>query len=216
MMQNASVQERVRRVLERYRTDEKMLDAYWQWASNPTPSSGGYALEENCGFIATNLMNRYGKPAIEVVTRLSSECTHLRQEDRVHDLRQAIIQVLNGELGEVLREGVLRRLSDPAPRRQALLAWLLMRAHWQGHFGTDAWVAGEFDWSLGIDLEMAGRDLRTTLAHTLWGAEAQGFDLLREAIAAGVINRLFYRNHTGRMEPKVRPGPRIPLQMISL
>lgn len=213
-MQNAGVIDLVRRVLDRHRTDERMLDAYWQWASNPTPAAVGYALEENCGFIATNLMNRYGKPAIELVTRLSDECSDLRQEAKVHDLRQAIMTVLNGEEGLLLREGTAARLNQDSPDRRALRVWLAMRLRWCNYLGRDPWLAGEFDWSLGLDLEMSGKDLRTPLGRALAGGEVERIDLLREAMAVGLVNRLFYRDATGRMEPKTRPGPRIPLQMV--
>jgi hypothetical protein len=37
---------------------------------------------------------------------------------------------------------------------------------------------------------------------------------LREAIAAGIINRLYYRSPSGRVEAKFRPGPRIPVKEI--
>lgn len=213
-MQNAGVIDLVRRVLERYRTDERMLDAYWQWASNPTPAAVGYALEENCGFIATNLLTRYGKPAIELVTRLAEECSDLRQEARVHDLRHAIMTVINGEAGALLREGTAARLNEDRPDRRVLRVWLATRLRWCNYLGRDPWLAGEFDWSLGLDLEMGGKDLRTPLGRALAGAEVERIDLLREAMAVGLVNRLFYRDPSGRMEPRTRPGPRIPLQMV--
>ncbi|MFZ5815051.1 MAG: hypothetical protein ACOY93_07070 [Bacillota bacterium] len=209
-MQNAEVRELVQRSLERHAGDERMLDAYWQWASNPTPPSAGYALEENAGFIATNLMLRYGEPAVELVMRLSDECREMSQRASIQELQRMIVAVLNGPTGDPLRQGVLRRLSESTPARRVLVAWLINRARWRCVPGRDPWVAGEFDWSLGIDLEASSRDCQTQVARSLYGREAAQTDLAREAMAVGVVNRLFYRNIAGRMEAKLRPGPRLP------
>lgn len=212
-MQDASVRERVRRVLERHASDERMLDAYWQWASNPTPPSAGYALEENCGFIATNLLNRYGRPAIDLVSALAEEVADLRQEASICDLRQAITAVLGTEVGETLRVGVAARLNEPTPARQTLAMWLVTRAHWFCPQGQAPWVGGELDWALGLDLENSGRDLTTQVAQLL---ECRtDVDLSREALAVGIVNRLFYRTAGGRMEPRLRPGPRIPVGLVT-
>lgn len=213
-MQNAGVRERVQKLLEPYSQKERMLDAYWQWATNPTPPSAGYALEENAGFIATNLLVRYGEPCIALVTQLSDECRELLQEATMYDLQQAVIDVVNGPLGEALRTGVLARLNAPEPARRMLAAWLVSRARWNFRHGKDAWVAGEFEWSLGYDLEGASRDARTDLAMLLYGSQAADADLLREAMAVGIVNRLLFRSQTGRIEPRVRPGPRIPIGQI--
>ncbi len=213
-MQDAEVRDLVRRVLEPYTEDERMLDGYWQWASNPTPPSAGYALEENCGFIATNLNQRYGQPAIDLVSRLAEECREMREVASVEELRQAIFAILGGEVGEVLRAGCARRLCEATPSRRILAAWLMNRARWCSLPGRDGFIGGEWDWALGVDLEAGGRDLKTTVAQAL-GSPTGGVDLAREALAVGVINRLFYRNIAGRMEPKLRPGPHIPVAMVA-
>lgn len=213
-MQNAGVRERVQRLLEQHSEDERVLDAYWQWATNPTPPAAGYALEENAGFIATNLHNRYGEPAIELVAEMETACTDLRQEASIFDLQQAVLAVLHGPVGDLLRQGVLNRLHQQTPARRVLAAWLVARTRWTFRPGREAWIGGEFDWALGIDLTTSGRDLQTDLAGALWGPEVAGVDLVREALATGIINRLFYRSAFGRMEPKIRPGPRIPVAAI--
>ncbi|HEY8347058.1 MAG TPA: hypothetical protein VIL07_07260 [Symbiobacteriaceae bacterium] len=214
-MRNAGVEDRVQRILEQHMHNERMLDAYWQWATNPTPPAAGYALEENCGFIATNLLLRYGEPAIELVTQMAAECRELRREASVYDLQQAVIAVLNGPVGNELREGILNRINQPIPERRLLAAWLVSRARWAGRTGDDAWLAGEFDWSLGVDLQSASKDLQSPLVRTLYGIDGSQVDLAREALLVGVVNRLLYRNVSGRMEPKMRPGPRLPLARIT-
>lgn len=210
-MQNAEVRELVQRSLERHVGDERMLDAYWQWASNPTPPSAGFALEENAGFIATNLMLRYGEPAVDLVMRMSDECRELTERASIQELQRMIISVLNGSAGDLLRAGVIRRITEPAQGRKLLVAWLINRARWRCVPGREPWVAGEFDWSLGIDLEAACRDCQTDLVRCLYGKVSAQLDLAREALAVGVVNRLFYRNIAGRMEAKIRPGPRLPV-----
>lgn len=214
-MQNAGVRDRVQKLLEQHGQNERMLDAYWQWATNPTPPAAGYALEENGGFIATNLLIRYGEPAIAVVTQLSDECRELRREASVYDVQQAVLEVLNGPVGQSLRDGVLARLHAPTPVRRFLGAWLVARARWCFRQGPNAWIAGELDWSLGTDLETAANDARSPVAGILFGSAAAEADVVREAMAVGIVNRLFYRSQAGRMEPKVRPGPRIPLSAIA-
>lgn len=214
-MRNAGVGDRVQRVLEQHSGNVRMLDAYWQWATNPTPPAAGYALEENCGFIATNLLLRYGEPAIELVTQLAAECRELRQEASVYDLQQAVIAVLNGPVGNELREEILHRLNQPTPERQVLAAWLVSRARWSGRQGPEAWLAGEFDWALGVDLQAAHKDLQAQLVRTIYDLDGSQVDLAREALLVGVVNRLLYRNVAGRMEPKMRPGPRLPLARVA-
>lgn len=213
-MQNAGVRDRIQRLLEQHATDERILDAYWQWATNPTPPSAGYALEENGGFIATNLLMRYGEAGISLVTQIADESRELRQDASIYDMQQAIIDVLNGPVGQVLRDGIVERINADSPARRLLAAWLVGRSRWNFRHGKDAWVAGEFDWSLGFDLETAGRDVQAQIAGMLYGAEAAQIDLAREGLAVGIINRLFYRSASGRVEPRVRPGPRIPLSLI--
>jgi len=214
-MQNAGVRERVAKLLEQHSHNERMLDAYWQWATNPTPPAAGYALEENGGFIATNLLIRYGEPAIGIVSQLCDECRELRKEASVYDVQQAVLEILNDQAGQCLRDGILQRLHAAAPVRHFLAAWLVSRARWCFRQGPNAWIAGEFDWSLGTDLEMAGNDAKTPLACILYGESVAQADIVREAMAVGIINRLFYRSAAGRMEPKLRPGPRIPLSAIA-
>lgn len=213
-MQNAGVRDLVERVLETHGENERMLDAYWQWATNPTPPSAGYALEENYGFVATNLLVRYGEPAIDLVTQMAAECRELRAEASVYDLQQAVMSVLNGSRGDLLRDGIISRLSEPRPSRQVLSAWLVARARWGMRLWREAYLCGEYDWSLGLDLLAAAPDLASVVARTLYGDEVVQVDLAREALAVGVVNRLFYRNAAGRMEPKMRPGPRLALATV--
>jgi len=210
-MQNAEVRELVQRSLEQHADNVRVLDAYWQWASNPTPPSAGYALEENAGFIATNLMLRYGEPAVELVLRVSDACSELTQRASIQELQRTIVTVLNGPTGDLLRQGVMQRLAEPTPVRRMLCAWLVNRARWRRVPGREPLVGGEFDWSLGIDLEAAPNDCHTEVVRCLYGEEAAQVDLAREALAVGVVNRLFYRNVAGRMEAKLRPGPRLPV-----
>ena len=75
--------------------------------------------------------------------------------------------------------------------------------------GREPVIAGEFDWSLGADLEESAADCQSTILRCLYGDQVAQVDLAREAMLVGVVNRLFYRNAAGRIEAKLRPGPRI-------
>lgn len=203
---------RLQRVLESHAQDERMLDAFWQWATNPTPPVSGYALEENEGFIATGLLMRYGSPAIAEVSRVFETCRELvASGSSIFELQQAILMLLGGPLGGALRAGITRRIAAPLPGRRALAAWLKARAIWRAAPDQAEWTLGEFDWSLHQDLEQLERDLQSTLFRTLFGGP---HDLLREALAAGALNRLYYRSPAGRVEAKFRPGPRILVREI--
>lgn len=206
------LRERLQRVLEAHAEDERTLDAYWQWATNPTPPVSGYALEENEGFIATGLLMRYGRPAISEVRAVSAECQELVDGGAsIFELQQTIMMFLGGPLGAPLREGILRRLAAPLPGRRALAAWVKARSIWRAAPDRAEWTLGEFDWSLGQDLAAIEADFQSTVARLLFGGP---HDLLREALAVGIINRLYYRSPSGRVEAKFRPGPRIPTKEI--
>lgn len=192
-----------------------MLDAYWQWATNPTPPASGYALDENLGFIHTNLLLRYGQPAVALVRQLAAETAELQQGASVYDLQQAVLSVLSGMTGSQLRAGVARRLSEAVPARRLLAAWVIARSRWQRRGGRPLWVGGESDWSLGPDLLAGAPDPASPVALLLFGPECRTVDLVREAMLTGLVNRLFYRSPGGVAEPRLRPGPRVALQQLS-
>jgi hypothetical protein len=52
--------QQIAETLENYSNEDIMLDAFWQWASNPTSASAGYALQQNYDYIKSNLRHRYG------------------------------------------------------------------------------------------------------------------------------------------------------------
>ena len=79
-MANQELQAHVSAVLDGYASDEIMLDAFLQWASNTTSMSAGYGLEENYPYISKNLKVRYGlslQEAEERVTELRKVCDSL-------------------------------------------------------------------------------------------------------------------------------------------
>ena len=146
-MQNAEVRELVQRSLERYADDERVLRRLLAVGLEPDPALGRYALEENAGFIATNLMLRYGEPAVDLVMSVNEECRRLAGRASIQELQRTIVTVLNGPVGEQLRQGIVRRLTQPYVDRRALTAWLVNRARWRRMPGREPVVAGEFDWS---------------------------------------------------------------------
>ena len=66
----SKLQAAVREVLERSAHDEVMIDALFQWSTNPTSMSAGWGLEENYPYIGKNLKLRYQLSDAEVNARV--------------------------------------------------------------------------------------------------------------------------------------------------
>lgn len=106
-----TVQDEVGQVLDKYRNNRMVLDAFWQWAKNPTSQTAGRALEENRRCIRDNLRLRYrlsDAEACEVTDILAKET-----KDWVNCRESEVIEVLRGQMGETLRE----RVRAGVPRR---------------------------------------------------------------------------------------------------
>ena len=131
-----TVEEVVRDTLNRYRDDEIMVDAFVQWASNPTSMSAGYGIEENYPCIARNLMERYSLTSKEVehyIEKLKAACNQfLQQTEDVYELRRIIQEEFCSELGQALRRGIVNRIQNAsldAKRVISLLTELRERGH---------------------------------------------------------------------------------------
>lgn len=142
-MSEQSVWTQVSSIVERYSSDEIMLDALLQWASNPTSMSAGYGLEENYPFIAKNLAVRFAlsrQEAEKRVGELRNVCESLIQwvqcaetlsiepRQQIGEIQRALVEVLReGEPARQLCEGVLRRLHEVSDEaRGALLVFNLL------------------------------------------------------------------------------------------
>lgn len=102
--------------MSRHSSNEIMLDAFIQWASNPTSMSAGYGLEENYSLIASNLQDRYGlssSQASDYIDGLRHDCEHiLEATNDVYQVRSELLKHLQGELGEQWRKGTRQRLRE--------------------------------------------------------------------------------------------------------
>ena len=79
-MAETSLEEIIRDTLNCHLDDEIMLDAFVQWASNPTSMSAGYGIEANYPYIAENLRKRFGlssEQASSYVQRLKGDCVRI-------------------------------------------------------------------------------------------------------------------------------------------
>jgi hypothetical protein len=109
-----TLEEMVRETLSRHSSDEIMLDAFIQWASNPTSMSAGYGVEENYSFIASNLQDRYGLSSSQAsgyIDRLRHDCECiLEATNDVYQVRSEVLRQLQGELGKQWRKGMGQQL----------------------------------------------------------------------------------------------------------
>ena len=108
---------------------EIALDSLAQWAFNPTGSSGGYEIEENYLSIKENLVDRFNlsdRNASEVVQNLRAYGTKfmLLATDPL-EIRATILEMLQSELGEKWRLGMLKRMSK-ASNDTKKLAFLIL------------------------------------------------------------------------------------------
>ena len=130
----------VSRVVDRYISNEIMLDALLQWASNPTSKSAGYGLKENYPCIAKNLAARHGIPlrqAENCVAELRNHCESLEEKadkqaiqplSRIGEIQGTLREALTQEAPQrLLRQGVMKRLREVSEEtRRALLVFILL------------------------------------------------------------------------------------------
>lgn len=196
----------IQEALSWHSQDQVMLDAFWQWATNPTSMSAGYALEENYEYVKQNLARRYGLSdgqANSKVEHLKQECDALMANVNASDLREAIKIAIEGNLGNVLRREIGRRVDEAALGTRctiALLNWL--RAN------------GFHEWQLPMLLQPPGTKLQALLRATLGalsGEDVRSFQgVLDELLVCGVLNLMFYRSTKGGMRDEYVFGPLLP------
>ncbi|WP_332445765.1 ATP-binding protein [Dehalococcoides mccartyi] len=133
------MEEKVRDTLARYQNDEVMLDAFFQWATNPTSMSAGYGLEENYPYIKKNLALRHGLTPGEAEKHLSTlkeicgilltEAEQLPDDKyRIGHVQKRLSDILcQGDYKDLRLQGVLRRLKEASEEtRKALLLFNLL------------------------------------------------------------------------------------------
>ena len=138
-MSNGALQTQVSKIVERHASDELILDALFQWATNPTSMSAGYGIRENQFYITQNLSVRYGLTLQDAGTHLSelqrivstvqeqAEKQSIPPREQIGEMQRALLVALaQGEPKRLLHQGVLKRLGlTSEATRRALIVFQL-------------------------------------------------------------------------------------------
>ena len=194
-------------MLRQYSTDVVMLDGFWQWSSNPTSYSAGYALAQNYDYIKANLRRRYGLTTDnteEIVNRLKTECEKLAQSIDVYEIRRQIYLVLRGDLGVPLRSQVSSRVERASLSTRCAVALVsLLR--------TQSVPDYTLDTLFNEPASVLQALLRAVLGAIPGSLVSSYRDLLDELITCGVINRLYYLSTKGNQRDEYVYGLTVPV-----
>jgi len=119
------VDDPVQFILDKFENEEIMVDAFYQWAINPTSMSAGYGVSENYPFIQENIKIRYNlseKEADEYLKKLRDACDWLISvKGMSYQLRDEIKTAINFRWGEKFRNKILERIKgSPDEIRKAV------------------------------------------------------------------------------------------------
>ena len=176
-----------------------MLDAFSQWASNPTSISAGSGIEQNYPYINKNLMRRYDLSSAEagkLIIELKNCCDDLLKAARslpgvkypVDEVQSALIDVLSQSgCDSLLRQGVLRRLRDAGEETKKAVALFNILDSVNASVSPDNFT------------EASGRyrDYQSEFEayyHATYGQTAPVLKVKQELVESGVYNELFYRS----------------------
>jgi len=129
-------------VLRKHFDNVLILDAWIQWASNPTSASAGYALEENYSMIRSNLMERYlisAEDAEQYVQTLRYETSSLTTLGyNIDDLRKGILEEArsSGIWTKNMKEK-LQQSSPDARKAVYLLLYLVSQSYFRSYPDSD-------------------------------------------------------------------------------
>lgn len=201
-----SIKGLVQEMLAKYSNNEAMLDAWIQWASNPTSKSAGFGLEENYSFIRSNLLQRYSisrEDAEQYVNALKDESDKLRNSGyAVGDLQKEIMEQAesNRTWCSILKEK-LEKSSLDAKRAAYLLITLKSRGFEIDHLLYWSWF--EF--------------LNQFLAYYMAAyGKIYSKSTEDELLKIGVWNKLWYKpvKSSGRVQTVI--APLLTLEELSL
>lgn len=176
-----------------------VLDAMWQLSSNPTSKTAGLAWEENFHCIRENLHLRYGVQVDEASTVLEKAWTQYHALlDRfvnyysMRDYMRAHAAGLSGS--------VISKVAQSSRDTQVMVALL----NYYKAKGADEYTLKQL-------FDSESRTAKALLRSVLPEGEILDFSLvMRELIAAGVINRLFYRSCKGEGDHSYEMGIHLP------
>ena len=176
-----------------------MLDAFSQWASNPTSISAGSGIEQNYPYINKNLMRRYdlsSAKAGKLIIELKNCCDDLIDAARslpgvkypVDEVQSALIDILSQSgCDNLLRQGVLKRLRDVSEETRKAVALFNILDSVNASVSPD-----NFTESPGRD-----RDYQSEFEayyNATYGQTAPVLRVKQELVKSGVYNELFYRS----------------------
>ena len=186
-------------IIKQYSDNQVMLDAFSQWASNPTSISAGSGIEQNYPYINKNLMRRYDLSSAEagkLIIELKNCCDDLLKAARslpgvkypVDEVQSALIDVLSQSgCDSLLRQGVLRRLRDAGEETKKAVALFNILDSVNASVSPDNFT------------EASGRyrDYQSEFEayyHATYGQTAPVLKVKQELVESGVYNELFYRS----------------------
>ncbi|MBI2934809.1 MAG: hypothetical protein HYY29_04485, partial [Chloroflexi bacterium] len=186
-----TLEEKALGILAQYKNNEVMLDAFFQWATNPTSMSAGYGLEENYPCIQKNLMSRFGMSSTEANERtgeLKTKCGILTNEAKllpekekyiIGEVRKTLKNLLSqGDYETVRRRGVLQRLHTVSEEaRKALLLFRRLE------------IGKEYPFQPDTQLQ----------AHFISGRMVPEEQVWQEIVRLGAYNELWCSTVTGRI-----------------
>lgn len=140
-----TLEEIVRDTLNRYREDKIMVDAFAQWASNPTSMSAGYGIEENYPYIAENLRKRYAlspQHVSDYLQKLKGDCGHFldsaepKDKCSVQRVQREILEQIQSDVGEQWRKGIASRIQESPDeiKKAVVLLYTLSEKGGNTHF----------------------------------------------------------------------------------
>jgi hypothetical protein len=189
-MTNQELRTQVSKVVKRYADDEIMLDALFQWGSNPTSRSAGYGLQENYLCIVKNLVARYGLSTLDAekrVAELKRSCDSLiKSQWDIYEIQRHLLETLKqGEPGQVLRQGVLRRLRETSEETRQALLTLEFLENINRAISPDNLTLPPDRWS---DYQSEFQ----AYFNAMWGATAPVLQVRTEIVRCGAYNELYW------------------------
>ncbi len=193
-----TIEEKIYSILDQYQNDEVMLDAFFQWATNPTSMSAGYGLEENYSYIKKNLALRYALSPTEVEKRLKAleeacsvlivEAEQLPDEKkyRIGHVQKRLSAILcQGDYGNLRVQGVIRRLQEASEEtRKALLLFNLL-----GNIGASVLAVNFTEPST----QYCNYQSEFQAYHkSIFGELSPVLEVSRELIVTGAYNELYW------------------------
>lgn len=173
---------KVELLLNKFKDDVIMIDALYQWASNPTAKTAFTNRHYQYHYeINSNIQKRYlldNEKATEVRNKLIEEIGNAGLDYRGHtEISEQIEERINEAYGDVLRKNVLERIKD-ASEEEKYMVWLYCKTKLWTHQYSDSDGRISANFKATFDIEISHNPI----------------ELL---IKIGLINKLNYISSSG-------------------